>query len=135
MTPPHRICFKCSYEANIAQIVCPRCGGKMKSKSQIRVLGGVLTLISGFLVVFISVIAFFIYNTVQQSDKPGATSKFTGSENDILIIIAIFGACYFIRYYWFDYRSLAIDFWQTQSNFGLFAACHWRGAFYRGIYP
>lgn len=63
----------------------------MKSKSQIRVLGAVLTLLSGFLVVFMSVIAFFIYNTVQQSDKPGATSKFTGSENDILIIIAIFG--------------------------------------------
>ena len=91
MTPPHRICFKCSYEANIAQIVCPRCGGKMKSKSQIRVLGAVLTLISGFLVVFMSVIAVFMYNAVQQSDKPGATSKFTGSENDILIIIAIFG--------------------------------------------
>ncbi len=86
-----RTCFKCKYEADIAQSKCPSCGGNMKTRTQIRVLGFIMTLLSGFLVVFMSVTAFYMYNLIQQSGKPDISAKFTGDQNDILMIIAVFG--------------------------------------------
>jgi hypothetical protein len=88
---PRRICFKCSHEENIGQTLCPRCGGQMRTPRNIRVRGFILTLLSGFLIVFMSWIAFYIYNVIQQSNKPGAGARFTGSQEDLVMIIAVFG--------------------------------------------
>lgn len=86
-----RTCFKCRYEANIANLKCPKCGRKLRTRTQVRVLGLFLTLISGLLTGFMSVLAFGIYGVIQNSGKPGATAKFTGDQNDIWLIAAVFG--------------------------------------------
>ena len=56
----HKTCFRCSYEADTTDNVCPRCGKPLKSSRNLRIRGGILLACGGFLIVFVTAIAGFL---------------------------------------------------------------------------
>jgi uncharacterized paraquat-inducible protein A len=56
----HKTCFRCSYETDTSETICPRCGKTLKSSKNLRVRGGILIACGGFLIVFVTAIAGFL---------------------------------------------------------------------------
>jgi hypothetical protein len=56
----HKTCFKCNYEGDTAESLCPRCGKKLKSSKNLRIRGGIIIASGGFLIVFVGAIAAFV---------------------------------------------------------------------------
>src|SRR5262249_35234613 len=56
----HKTCFRCNYEADTAESICPRCGKTLKGSRSLRVRGGILIACGGFLIVFVAAIAAFV---------------------------------------------------------------------------
>ena len=102
-----RSCFKCGYEAYTAEKKCPQCGRPLKTILQIRVIGGILVFLGGFLILFMGGISLFVLNIVSQGGKPGGGSHFTGSRNDLILIFGVFGAVIF-----FGFVALLAGLWQ-----------------------
>lgn len=105
--PIPKNCFKCNWEGETAETACPRCGKLLRSKSTIRVLGGVLIFLGGFLTVVPAVLTVVVMNVIANSDKPGSTTKFTGSDTNMFFMFAIFAVVFM-----FGLASLAAGFWQ-----------------------
>ena len=103
----HRICFKCGYEADTLEKKCPQCGRGMRTPTQNRILGFISVLCGIFLIGMMSFISFYMYGAINQTGKPGASAKFTGTQNDILMIIAIFGLVII-----FGFVALIAGLWQ-----------------------
>lgn len=103
---PHKTCYKCSYEAQTAEIKCPRCRKKLWTRTETRVLGGVLAALGSFLVVVMGAIILFFVGLMSQSGKSSG-AKFTGTKNDAVMVFAILG---FVLL--FGFTSLIAGLWQ-----------------------
>jgi uncharacterized paraquat-inducible protein A len=111
MNPPnaitkHKTCYKCAYETETADVRCPRCGKKLFTKAETRVLGGVLTALGAFLMVVMGAIIIFFVGLMSQSGKSSG-AKFNGSKNDALLVFAILG---FVLL--FGFTSFIAGLWQ-----------------------
>src|SRR5258706_12941633 len=97
-----RSCFKCGYEGDTADTRCPNCGRPLKTVRQIRVLGGILVFLGGFLILFMGGITLFVMNLIYKNG-----SSFTGTRNDLILIFGAFGFVIF-----FGFVALIAGLWQ-----------------------
>lgn len=103
----HKTCFKCKYEGQTAEKLCPRCRKRLHTATEIRTLGGVLAALGAFLIVVMGAITVWSVGMISNSGKPGATSKFTGTKDQMYLMFGIFG---FVLL--FGFTSLVAGLWQ-----------------------
>lgn len=103
----HKTCFKCKYEGQTAEKLCPRCRKRLRTGTEIRTLGGVLAALGAFLVVMMGAITFFAIGLVSQSGKTGTGARFSGTKDQMYIMFGIFG---FVLL--FGFTSLVAGLWQ-----------------------
>ena len=79
----------------------------MKSPGALRALGVVLVLLGGLLMGGMAVLSWIMYGVIQGSSDPRASTKFTGSESDMMFMFGIFGLVFFI-----GLTAFAAGLWQ-----------------------
>ena len=84
-------CPKCSFETAETLARCPSCGSRLQSAGKVRILGWMLLVIGAGLVLFMSALGIYLGSLIARSGEPGATTRFTGGPNDVMLIVAIFG--------------------------------------------
>jgi hypothetical protein len=87
-----RFCYKCHYPAGAFDKKCPRCGGVVRTKATIRILGGVGVFLGGFISVMMAFIAMFMYGALTQANG----SRFNGSENELMFVVGIIGLTFVV---------------------------------------
>jgi hypothetical protein len=102
-----KVCYKCRYEGETAEKLCPRCRKRLHTRGEIRILGGVLAALGAFLVVVMGAITIWSAGMITNSGKPGSTSRFTGTKDQMYMMFAIFG---FVLL--FGFTSLVAGLWQ-----------------------
>jgi hypothetical protein len=86
--PEQRFCYKCHYPAGFADVACPRCGCRaLRTKKTIRVLGGVLVFLGGFISALMAVVMVFMLGVFAKADA----AKFRGEEDKMLFAVGIIG--------------------------------------------
>lgn len=103
----YRFCFKCKWEGESAEKICPRCRKPTQTRGFIRGTGAVLVVLGGFLIAMMSIITIVVVGIIQQSNKPGSTARFTGTKDQMVLMFGIFG---FVLL--FGFVSLAAGLWQ-----------------------
>ena len=89
--PQMHFCFKCRWEGRTAQKICPQCGRRLFSQTNVRVRGILMTVLGLFLSGFMSVIAFFVTTMLMEAAKnPKTGAKFNGDQNMLVMIYLIF---------------------------------------------
>ncbi|MGC2234789.1 MAG: hypothetical protein WA584_01340 [Pyrinomonadaceae bacterium] len=87
-----RSCFKCRFEGNTAQTVCPRCGRRLFTATNIRWRGVFMTFTGLFLSGFMSVIAIFATALLMQAAKnPQSNAKLNEEPHMLVFVYLIFG--------------------------------------------
>jgi MFS family permease len=112
MNPPttivqHKTCYKCHFETETAERLCPRCRKKLWTRTETRGMGAVLAVLGTFLVVMMSAIIIFMLGLVNQSAKPGTGARFTGTKDEMYMAFGILG---FVLL--FGFTSLVAGLWQ-----------------------
>ncbi len=83
--PNQRFCYKCHFPARPADARCPRCGGALKTRANIRMLGGVLVFLGGFIaVIMLGVLALMIGIFAQTP-----ASKVRGEEAKVMLALGV----------------------------------------------
>jgi magnesium-transporting ATPase (P-type) len=106
----YRLCFKCKWEGETAEKLCPRCRKATQTRRFIRATGAALVALGGFLIVVMGAITIVVVGLFQQSGRPGAPSmgaRFTGTKDQMLMILGIFG---FVLL--FGFVSVIAGLWQ-----------------------
>lgn len=80
----------------------------MRSPKALRALGVVLLVLGGLLMGGMAVLSWVMYGVIQNSSDPRATTRFTGSESDMMFMFAIFGLVFFI-----GLTSFVAGLWQV----------------------
>ncbi|HQU94466.1 MAG TPA: hypothetical protein PLK77_19370 [Pyrinomonadaceae bacterium] len=80
----------------------------MRSPTALRALGVVLLVLGALLMGGMAVLSWVMYGVIQNSSDPRATTRFTGSESDMMFIFAIFGLVFFI-----GLTSFVAGLWQV----------------------
>lgn len=90
--PEFRSCFKCRFEGSIAQAVCPQCGKRLFTATNVRWRGFFLLLIGLFLSGFMAAVAFFVSLLLMNAvNDPGSASRINGESSMLMMIYGIFG--------------------------------------------
>lgn len=87
-----RFCYKCHRPAGVSDARCARCGGVLRTKKTIRILGGVLVFLGGFIAALMAFVAAFIYGVLAQTDA----RRFNGSETELLFAVGIIGLTFVV---------------------------------------
>lgn len=87
-----RFCYKCHRPAGVSDAKCANCGGVLRTKTTIRVLGGVLVFLGGFIAALMALVAIFMYGALAQT----GASRFTGSETELLFAVGIIGLTFVV---------------------------------------
>lgn len=80
----------------------------MRSPKALRALGVVLLVLGVLLMGGMAVLSWVMYGVIQNSSDPRATTRFTGSESDMMFMFAIFGLVFFI-----GLTSFVAGLWQV----------------------
>lgn len=102
----HKICYKCEYEGETAEILCPRCRKKLTTSGQTKLLGFVLLVFGAGLVILMGVIIVLAAGTM---NKPAGASgaRFAGTDSDAFLVFLALG---FVMV--FGLTSVAAGLWQ-----------------------
>ena len=87
-----RFCYKCHHPAGDFDKRCQRCGGVVRTKATIRILGGVLIFLGGFISALMAFVGLFIYGALMQKNG----SRFNGSESELLFAVGIIGLTFVV---------------------------------------
>lgn len=87
----HKNCFKCYFEGDTPEAWCPRCGGKLRSSTNLRVRGGILIFVGAFLILLMGVITAFVVYLVWGGTDPKAAAKLRAEEFKLLLAFGMFG--------------------------------------------
>ena len=87
-----RFCYKCHRPAGDLDKRCQRCGGVVRTKATIRILGGVLVFLGGFISVMMVFVALFMYGALMQANG----SRFNGSESELMFAVGIIGLTFVV---------------------------------------
>lgn len=79
----------------------------MKSPAALRALGVVLVVLGALLMGGMAVLSWIMYGVIQGSSDPRASTKFTGSESDMMFMFGIFALVFFI-----GLTAFAAGLWQ-----------------------
>jgi hypothetical protein len=113
----YRFCFKCKWEGPSGDKFCPQCRKPLRTRAFIRITGGVMTAMGGFLVLIMGLISLWMMQAVANSNNPNAHVKFNGTKNDLFMIAGIFGTVLV-----FGFASLTAGLYQLivgRRNMGL----------------
>lgn len=102
----HRSCFKCKYETETADTKCARCGRRLRSRTEIRILGAILVCLGGFLLVAMTFVTGWMYNVIFYPQTANG-AKFTGDADDLAMIAGVFGFVFL-----FSFIALIAGLWQ-----------------------
>lgn len=102
----HRSCFKCKYETETADAKCARCGRRLRSRTEIRVLGAILIFLGGFLLVVMGTISSWMYNVIFHPQSANG-AKFTGDASELAMIAGVFGFVFL-----FSFIAVIAGLWQ-----------------------
>lgn len=83
--------MKCGLDAPSEALRCERCGGKLRGKSMMRVLGVMMFLLGSLLIVVMSVLIVFTIRAANGNGNAFAGSRFTGTHSDLVTIYGVFG--------------------------------------------
>lgn len=109
---PARVCFRCDFESPDPGLTrCPRCRRPMLTGREVRGRGWVLAVLGTFLAAFMAVLTWVVYDVMDQTGRPGATSSFTGTRTQAFFIFLLFGAVFL-----FGVASLANGVHQIRSG-------------------
>lgn len=89
---PQRFCYKCHRPAGSFDAKCARCGGVLRTKATIRILGGVLVFLGGFISALMAIVAVFAFGILAQADA----RRFNGSETELLFAVGIIGLTFVV---------------------------------------
>jgi hypothetical protein len=103
----HRICFKCKWEGETAEKICPRCRKPTQTRGFIRATGAALVALGGFLLVVMGAITIAVIGMIEQSGKAGTSARFTGTKDQMLMMFGVFG---FVLL--FGFVSVIAGLWQ-----------------------
>ncbi len=87
----YRFCFKCKWEGETAEKLCPRCRKPTQTRGFIRATGAALAALGGVLIVIMGAVTIAVIGIIGQSGKPGTSARFTGTKDQMLMIFAVFG--------------------------------------------
>lgn len=99
------VCFKCKFEGVSESPKCPRCGGLLRSKTSVRVRGGLMIVLGGMLMVMMGALAMWAVNA--NRDIHGAGARFTGTPGQFRMILGLFGLIFV-----FGLASVVAGLWQ-----------------------
>ena len=91
---------------NLSDMNPPQRG--MKSPGALRALGVVLVVLGSVLMGGMAVLSWIMYGVIQGSSDPRASTKFTGSESDMMFMFGIFALVFF-----FGLTSFVAGLWQV----------------------
>jgi len=80
----------------------------IKSPATLRALGVVLVVLGGALMAGMAVLSWVMYGVIQSSSDPRASTRFTGSESDMMFMFGIFALVFFI-----GLTSFVAGLWQV----------------------
>jgi hypothetical protein len=87
-----RFCYKCHRPAGDFDKRCQHCGGVVRTKATIRILGGVLIFLGGFISVMMAFVGLFMYGALMQTNG----SRFNGSESELMFAAGIIGLTFVV---------------------------------------
>ncbi|MEP6847826.1 MAG: hypothetical protein ABI999_03145 [Acidobacteriota bacterium] len=87
----HKSCFKCYFSGDTPETRCPRCGGRLRSSTNLRVRGGILIFVGAFLVLLMGAITGFVVYLVWGGADPKAAAKLRAEEFKLLLAFGMFG--------------------------------------------
>ncbi len=89
--PEFRSCFKCRFEGNVPRNICPRCGKRLYTATNVRWRGTILLLLGLFLIGLMGGIAVFVSMLLMQAaQRPENTAKFNQDEHLFLMVYIVF---------------------------------------------
>ncbi|HEX8368051.1 MAG TPA: hypothetical protein VF604_05885 [Pyrinomonadaceae bacterium] len=87
-----RFCYKCHSPAGNFDKKCQRCGGVVRTKATIRILGGVMIFLGGFISAMMAFVGMFMYGALTQTGG----SRFNGSGNELMFAVGIVGLTFIV---------------------------------------
>ena len=84
----HRSCYKCGFQSETAETVCPQCKRPLQTSSSIRIRGFLLVICGVILMGMIGYISLWAIDAVSGT---AGQSRFTGTQQEKLMIFALFG--------------------------------------------
>src|SRR2546423_9347967 len=106
-----RTCYKCGYETHDALKQCPQCGQRLRTAREVRVLGWVQLFLGLFLVGMMGTITYYVAPLILQAGTPGGGARFTGTPQQALIILGLFGLLIV-----FGLTSVISGLWQIKTG-------------------
>ena len=100
------LCSSARVSDNLSAMNSPQRG--MKSPGALRALGAVLVVLSGLLMGGMAVLSWVMYGVIQGGSDPKASTRFTGSESDMMFMFGIFALVFF-----FGLTSFVAGLWQV----------------------
>lgn len=85
----YKFCHRCKFEGEIAGGNCQNCGNRLVAKQQIRVFGGMMLSVSIILIVGMAYLIYNIDRSIIDSGKPGSTTKWTLSPDQIELMFGV----------------------------------------------
>ena len=85
-------CYKCNFETVELLPLCPQCGGRLRTSTQVRRLGWVLAALGAFLTIFMGLITLVVAGIMSNSGGPASSSHYTGTPQQAELIFGLFGA-------------------------------------------
>lgn len=87
-----RFCYKCHYPAGNFDKKCQRCGSVVRTKATIRILGGLLVFLGGFISAMMAFVGLFVFGSLAQTPA----SRFNGSETELLFVVGIISLTFIV---------------------------------------
>ena len=89
-----RVCFglRCNFVTSDNIDYCPNCGRRLRSASQVRVLGWVQAILGLFLITVMGIITFNLWPSLMYpGEMVAGHSRFTGTPDQARLVLALFG--------------------------------------------
>jgi hypothetical protein len=83
-----RSCFKCGFEAETAEKICPQCGRMLRTSTSIRIRGALMVTCG---VILMGLMGYILIWTLDAT----AQSRFAGTQQQLMAMLGLFGLIIF----------------------------------------
>jgi magnesium-transporting ATPase (P-type) len=85
-----RYCIKCGYDEVTTTLTCPQCKRPLRTSTETRMSGFFQTFAGALLMGLMVFLLFWLVNVVREGEQTGH-SRFTGTQNQLMVIYSVFG--------------------------------------------